>query len=123
MKNEIFQKLLEQHRDRVYSHALYSLRDPDDAADLLDALEGVPRAVVTRNHLGESLDVVELLAGHSDVFASKGEVRRLVKNGGLSINKRRINDPADKITPADLLHGRFLLVQQGKKRYTLITIE
>jgi len=91
--------------------------------DLLDALEGVPRAVVTRNHLGDGLDVVELLAGHSDVFASKGEVRRLVKNGGLSINKRRINDPADKITPADLLHGRFLLVQQGKKRYTLITIE
>ena len=92
-------------------------------ADLLDALEGVPRAVVARTSLGKGLDVVELLAGRSDVYASKGEVRRLVKNGGLSINKKRISDPAEEITPADLLHGRFLLVQQGKKRYTLITVE
>jgi len=92
-------------------------------ADLLDALEGVPRAVLARPRLNAGVDVVDMLATHTGVFASKGEVRRLVKSGGLSINKQRINTPDHRVTAADLLHGRFLLVQQGKKRYILITVE
>lgn len=92
-------------------------------ADLLDALEGVPRAVLPRTQLQKGIDVVDMLAVHTDVFASKGEVRRLISNGGLSVNKERVTDPALVVSAGDLLHNRFLLVQQGKKRYTLISVE
>lgn len=91
--------------------------------DLLDALEGVPRAVLPRTQLQNGLDVVDMLAVHTDVFTSKGEVRRLISNGGLSVNKERVTDPALVISAGDLLHNRFILVQQGKKHYTLITVE
>ncbi|MDY0296186.1 MAG: tyrosine--tRNA ligase [Acidobacteriota bacterium] len=101
------------------TESLRSLRE----ADLLDALEGVPRAVLSRGKLAADLTVVDMLTVHTGVFTSKGEVRRLVANGGLSINKERVSDPSAAVTANDLLHQRFLLVQQGKKRYTLITVE
>ncbi|HDP95296.1 MAG TPA: tyrosine--tRNA ligase [Candidatus Aminicenantes bacterium] len=92
-------------------------------ADLLDALEGVPRAVLPRTQLEKGVDVVDMLAVHTDVFASKGEVRRLVGNGGLSLNRERVADPSRIVSAGDLLHNRFILVQQGKKHYILISVE
>ncbi len=92
-------------------------------SDLLSALEGVPRATLERAKMETGISVMDLLALETDVFSSKGEVRRLIQNGGLSINKVRISDPAESVTPVHLLHGRFLLIQQGKKRYVLISVE
>ena len=54
------------------------------------------------------------------VFASKGEVKTLVKGGGVSINKDKATAPDQLLTTADLLDGKYLLVQQGKKKYSLL---
>lgn len=66
--------------------------------------------------------LADLCAEHSAVFASKGELRRLVQGGGMSINKVRIDNP-DMIVGSDmLLNNKYLLVQKGKKNYYLLRI-
>jgi tyrosyl-tRNA synthetase len=66
--------------------------------------------------------VSDLCAVHTQIFTSKGELRRLIMGGGFSINKEKINDPELIISPDHLLNGKYLLVQKGKKNYLLIKI-
>jgi tyrosyl-tRNA synthetase len=68
------------------------------------------------------VDATEICTGHSQVFASKGELRRLVQGGGLSINKVRIDNPEMIITADLLLNNKYLLIQKGKKNYYLLRI-
>ncbi|MBD3240890.1 MAG: tyrosine--tRNA ligase [Chitinivibrionales bacterium] len=88
--------------------------------DLLAALEGVPRFSVSRDELSNGVNVVELMAAKTDVCSSKGEARRLLKGGGVSINKARVTDEAAVLTTDALLDDRYLLVQKGKKNYFLV---
>jgi tyrosyl-tRNA synthetase len=88
--------------------------------DFLSVFEGVPQARVSGQVIRKGINVVELLAAETTVFPSKGEVRRMIQNGGLSINKVRVPN-ADTIIGADsLLNGRYLLIQKGKKNYFLL---
>jgi len=64
--------------------------------------------------------IVELLAGETEAFPYKGELRRTIKGNGLSLNKARVSDQDYLVTQADLLNGSYLLVQKGKKNYTII---
>lgn len=92
-----------------------------DEETLLAVLEGVPTAHVQRTHLTSAQAVTDLLSEITSgvIFASKGEARRMIQGGGVSINKVKIVDPQQK--PAfPLLHNRYLLVQKGKKNYYLI---
>ena len=57
------------------------------------------------------------------VFPSKGEMRKLVQGGGVSLNKEKLQAVDQVITTDDLLNGKYLLVQRGKKNYYLITVE
>jgi len=61
-----------------------------------------------------------LCAGHTQVFASKGELRRLTQGGGLSVNKEKIDNPEMKLGRESLLNNKYLLVQKGKKNYFMI---
>ena len=63
-----------------------------------------------------------LCTEHSQVFSSKGELRRLVQGGGLSLNKMKIDDPEMIVGPELLLNNKYLLVQKGKKNYYLIKV-
>ena len=63
-----------------------------------------------------------ICAVRTTVFASKGELRRLVQGGGLSINKVRVDNPDEVIYEKNLLNGKYLLIQKGKKNYPLIRI-
>ncbi len=91
-----------------------------DEQTLLDIFEGVPHHTIGRDQLGQP--AVELLTQAAPVFASKGEMRKLVQGGGVSLNKERLSDFNRLITADDLIDGRYLLVQRGKKSYTLITV-
>ncbi len=91
-----------------------------DEQTLLDIFEGVPHHTIGRDQLGQP--AVELLTQAAPVFASKGEMRKLVQGGGVSLNKERLSDFNRPITADDLIDGRYLLVQRGKKIYTLITV-
>ena len=88
----------------------------------LSVFEGVPIFDVKKEIIENGVSVADLSAEHSQVFASKGEIRRLVQGGGLSINKEKI-DNADPIIGNEwLLNNKYLLVQKGKKNYFLIRI-
>ncbi|HLN21087.1 MAG TPA: tyrosine--tRNA ligase [Bacteroidales bacterium] len=88
----------------------------------LSVFEGVPVFDVNSSILSEGVTVADLCAEHSNIFASKGELRRLVQGGGLSINKLKIDNADMKIDNSYLLNNRYLLVQKGKKNYSLIRV-
>jgi len=87
----------------------------------LSVFEGVPQfelasAMVER-------EVLDLLVVDTAVFASKGEARRLIQGGGVSINKEKLTDADKKIGPDDFINRKYLLVQKGKKNYYLIRVK
>lgn len=93
-----------------------------DETTLLSALSGVPTFNTSKNDFEESIKVTDLLVEKTNMFKSKGELRKLINNGGLSINKNKIT--SDCIISKDiLLNNKYLLVQQGKKKYSLIIAE
>ena len=87
---------------------------------LLSALDGVPQFDVNKAELNNGIDIVELLAVHTAVFPSKGEARKMIQAGGVSINKEKIGGVELNINNTHLLKEQFLLVQKGKKNYFLI---
>ncbi len=87
----------------------------------LSVFEGVPQFEISSQDLDK--DVLELLAVDTSVFASKGEARRMVSGGGVSINKQKLSGPDQRITAADFINNKYLLVQKGKKNYYLIMVK
>ena len=91
-----------------------------DEASFLDLFEGVPSFSIDMSLLETPVLLSELLTIHTAVFASKGEYRRLVDGGGLSINKERVGNSDMTLGKEMLINGKYLLVQKGKKSYFLI---
>ncbi len=95
-----------------------------DEQTLLDVFRGVPQFEVSASLLeGEGVRAIDLLAEHTACFASKGEMRKLTQGGGVSINKEKLADANQMISKADLLDQKYLLAQQGKKKYFLIVVK
>ena len=93
-----------------------------DDATLLSIFEGVPQFKVSKDILGQTaVDI--FTSDDAKVFASKGEMRKLVQGGGVSLNKEKLQSFDQVITESDLLNSKYLLVQRGKKNYYLITVE
>jgi tyrosyl-tRNA synthetase len=91
-----------------------------DKETFLSVFEGVPTFEIDRAKLDGGVPVVELLAAETAVFPSKGELRRTIKGNGLSLNKAKLTDPEYLVTGADLINGSYLLIQRGKKNYSLV---
>ena len=92
-----------------------------DEQTLLDVFAGVPQFTFDRALLeGEGVKAVDLTAEHTQCFASKGEMRKLTQGGGVSINKEKLSAFDRAISTDDLLDNKYLLVQQGKKKYFLL---
>ena len=92
-----------------------------DEQTLLDIFDGVPHFSVSADQLGQP--AVEIFTQAAPVFASKGEMRKLVQGGGVSLNKEKLTAFDCVITSEDLIDGKYLLVQRGKKNYYLLTIK
>jgi tyrosyl-tRNA synthetase len=88
----------------------------------LSVFEGVPTFDVKKEILAAGVSFLALCAEHSQIFASKGELRRLVQGGGVSLNKNKIEDPEMAVKQENLLNNKYLLIQKGKKNYFLIRI-
>ena len=99
------------------SEALRSL----DEATLLQVFEGVPQFTISRADFEKPF--VDIVADVCKVFPSKGECRKMVQGGGVQLNKEKVQDAMRGISDADLIAGKYLLVQRGKKNYYLITVE
>ncbi|HEY9124650.1 MAG TPA: tyrosine--tRNA ligase, partial [Bacteroidales bacterium] len=91
--------------------------------DFLAIFEGVPRFEITREVLKSNIGILDLMASSTAVFTSKGEAKRLIEGGGLSINKTKVNSINDTINEGTLLNNKYLLVQKGKKNYNLIIVK
>jgi len=87
---------------------------------LLDVFSGVPHYEVSKDELSAGIKAVDLLTEKAPVFSSKGEMRKLVQNGGVSINKEKLTLFDALIDASSLTGGKYLLAQKGKKDYFLI---
>ena len=90
-----------------------------DSATFLSVFEGVPTFEVSKEEILQGINIVDLLAEKTQILASKGEVRRALKENSLSINKEKVKE--DFVTSSnDLLNEKYILVQKGKKNYFII---
>lgn len=91
-----------------------------DEETLLAVFEGVPQFNISLSELETGVKAIELFTEKASVFPSKGELRKMVQSGGVSINKEKMTDQDYLITKSDLLNNKYLLVQKGKKNYFLL---
>ena len=90
--------------------------------EVLDVFDGLPQFMVSGKELSPGINLTDLLAEKTQVFPSKGEARKMVIGGGVSINKEKIADPTQVITMDNLIRGKFLVAQKGKKNYYQIIV-
>jgi tyrosyl-tRNA synthetase len=91
-----------------------------DEDTLLSVMDGLPQYEIPMSELSAGIKAIDLLTTIAPVFPSKGEMRKMTQSGGVSINKERIADAETLVTTADLLDGKYLLAQKGKKNYYLL---
>lgn len=93
-----------------------------DEETFLSVFEGVPMAEVTRDKITGDMGILDLLVTECQFFSSKGELRKLIKSGGVSLNNEKLTD--EQMVPGldHLLNGKYMLIQRGKKNYFLIKV-
>jgi len=88
----------------------------------LQGLEGVIKSSIELEKLNAGIDIVSLLA-ETQISTSKGEARKLIKGGGISLNRKKVTDVQQIVNSTHLLHEKYLLFQKGKKNYYLIAVK
>ncbi len=94
-----------------------------DETTLLQVFEGVPQFEISRTELEAGIRPLDLLAEKTQIFASKGEARKMMQANGFSMNKEKLTDTETPITASELLNGKYLLFQKGKKNYYLLIVK
>jgi tyrosyl-tRNA synthetase len=87
----------------------------------LESIEGIVKSQYAADKLQSGVDIISFLADNA-IFESKGAARKMLQNGGVSINREKVTDLHLMVENKHLLHGKFILVQVGKKNYYLITV-
>ena len=91
-----------------------------DERTFLDVFAGVPTYEISKAELAAGIGVLDLLTDKAPVFPSKGDLRRNIQGGGVSIDKEKVTDPNLVVNDSFLLNGKYLLAQKGKKDYSLL---
>ncbi len=94
-----------------------------DENTFLSVFEGVPQFEISRDELAGGVKILDILTEKAAVFASKGELRKLIQSGGVSINKEKVTDGETTINSSFLLNDKFLLIQKGKKNYFVLIVK
>ncbi|WP_293741850.1 tyrosine--tRNA ligase [uncultured Pedobacter sp.] len=87
---------------------------------VLEMFEGIPQFNISKSDLAEGIDAATLLAEKTTVFPSKGETKKLIQGGGVSVNKEKVADVMQVFDTANLINDKFIVVQKGKKNYFLL---
>lgn len=90
--------------------------------EVLDVFEGLPQFEISAAVLKEGISIVNLLTEHSSVFPSKGEAKKMIVGGGVSLNRQKITDAEQVISTESLVSNRYIVAQKGKKNYYLIVL-
>ncbi len=99
------------------SEALKSL----DEQTFLAVFDGVPTYELSADEL--PCGILDVLAVKTDIFPSKGEARKMIQGNGFSINKDKMADPNYELSNADIIDGKYILLQKGKKNYYIIKVK
>lgn len=91
--------------------------------EILEVFEGLPQFRISKAELVAGINATDLLAEKTAVFPSKGEARKMITGGGVSMNKEKVADPAQLFNSSNLINDKFLVAQKGKKNYFLIIAE
>jgi len=91
-----------------------------DERTFLDVFAGVPTYEISKAELAAGIGVLDLLTEKAPVFPSKGDLRRNIQGGGVSIDKEKVTDPNLVVNESFLVNGKYLLAQKGKKDYSLL---
>src|SRR6185503_5130390 len=91
--------------------------------EVLGLFDGVPSFAVNADIIKQGVNVTDLLAVHSSVFSSKGEAKKMIQAGGASVNKEKVPSVDVVYNCANLVNGKYLVAQKGKKNYFLIIAE
>ena len=94
-----------------------------NADEVMGLFEGVPNYKIALSDLQTGINAVDLLAANTQVFPSKGEAKKMIQGGGVAVNKAKIGTPEDIYNADNLIGGKFLVAQKGKKNYFLIIAE
>ncbi|MBE9602129.1 tyrosine--tRNA ligase [Pedobacter sp. MC2016-24] len=90
---------------------------------VLEIFEGVPQFPIAKSDLEQGLDAATLLAEKTAVFPSKGEAKKTIQGGGVSLNKEKIKEAGSVFNTENLLNDKYIIVQKGKKNYFLLIAE
>ena len=93
-----------------------------DEATFLDVFDGVPMFDISKTELNAGIGVLDFLAEKTKIFPSKGEARKMVQAGGVSVNKQKWEDEKANVTLSNTLNNKYILVQKGKKNYFLCKV-
>ncbi len=93
-----------------------------DDQTFLDVFDGVPQAEVLSAKINEGYDIVAALATDTNFLKSNSEARRALKENSISVNKEKISGEDFKLTKADLINDKFILLQRGKKNYFVLKV-
>lgn len=99
-----------------------TLRSVDEET-FLAVFDGVPMAELSHSLLNGETGLLDLLVEHAGFFKSNGELRKLIQSGGVSLNKEKVEDAQYRPTDDDLIDGKYMIVQRGKKSYFLLKFE
>jgi tyrosyl-tRNA synthetase len=91
--------------------------------EVIGLFEGVPNFTISKYELQQGISATDLLAAKTEVFASKGEAKKMIQGGGVAINKQKIVTAEDVYQNDSLINGKFLIAQKGKKNYFLIIVK
>ena len=91
-----------------------------DEQTLLDVFSGVPQFEVSRDELVAGVKLIDLCTENAAIFSSKGEMRKLIQSGGVSVNKEKVAEVEATVDASLLLDDKYLLIQRGKKNYYLL---
>ena len=104
----------------LFSNKANDILHKIDESTLLSVFEGVPQFEISKAKLEEGIPAISLLTDEAAVFLSKGEMKKMTQGGGVSINKEKLTDQNATISTSDLLNGKYILAQRGKKNYYLL---
>ncbi|SFG92421.1 tyrosine--tRNA ligase [Pedobacter insulae] len=107
----------------LFGNGALSFLQTLDSKAVLEIFEGVPQYNISKTELKEGIDIASLLAEKTAVFPSKGEVKKTIQGGGLSINKAKVSEMMATYSNSDLINDQFIVVQKGKKNYFLLIAE
>ncbi len=94
-----------------------------DKETFLSVFEGVPTFQVAKSEIEAGVSVIDLIAEKTNIFPSKGEARKMIQGGGVSINKAKVEAIDMQVNATALLNGSYILVQKGKKNYFIVEVK